>query len=57
MSYESNKYYNETYMQVLQKVLKINNYLWTLYVGIAYLKLPYGNYNRKDIGITCLVSW
>jgi hypothetical protein len=22
-----------------------------LYVGIAYLKWPYGNYNRKDVSI------
>jgi hypothetical protein len=22
-----------------------------LYAGIAYLKWPYGNYNRKDVGI------
>jgi hypothetical protein len=52
MSCESRKYYNGTYMQVLQKMLKISNYLWTyagtvrilknqllnLYVGITYLK-------------------
>jgi len=42
----------ETYMQVWQKMLKINNYLQDLYVGIAYLKWPYGNYNKKDVGIT-----
>ncbi len=29
----------------------INNYLRNLYVSIAYLKWPYGNYNRKDVGI------
>ncbi len=27
------------------------NYLRDLYVGIAYLKWPYGNCNRKDVGI------
>jgi len=32
--------------------VKTNNYLWDLYVGIAYLKWPYENYNRKDVGIT-----
>jgi hypothetical protein len=58
----------EIYMQVLQKMLKINNYLRTymqvynvckkttnylkdLYVGIAHLKWPYENYNRKDTRI------
>jgi hypothetical protein len=39
MPYESLKYYNgnlyATYMQVLQKMLKINNYLQNLYAGIA----------------------
>jgi hypothetical protein len=31
---------------------KTSNYLRNLYVGIAYLKWPYGNYNRTDVGIT-----
>jgi hypothetical protein len=31
---------------------KTNNYLRDFYVGIAYLKWPYGNYNIKDVGIT-----
>jgi hypothetical protein len=30
---------------------KTSNYLQDLYVGIAYLKWPYGNYNKKDLGI------
>ncbi len=30
---------------------KTSNYLWDLYVGIAYLKWPYGIYYRKDVGI------
>jgi hypothetical protein len=30
---------------------KTSNYLRDLYVGIAYLKWLYGNYNRKDVGI------
>ena len=30
---------------------KTNNYLQDLYVGIAYLKWPYENYNKKDGGI------
>jgi hypothetical protein len=41
----------ETYMQVLQWMKKRNNYLQNLHMGIAYLKWPYGNYNRKDVGI------
>jgi len=32
-------------------VKKTNNYLQDLYVGIAYLKWSYGNYNKKDVGI------
>jgi hypothetical protein len=28
---------------------KTNNYLQNLYVGITYLKWPYGNYNKKDV--------
>jgi hypothetical protein len=30
---------------------KTNYYLQVLYVSIAYLKWPYENYNRKDVGI------
>ncbi len=30
---------------------KTSNYLQNLYVGIAYLKWPYENYNRKDVDI------
>jgi len=30
---------------------KTSNYLRDLYVGIAYLKWPCGNYNRKNVGI------
>jgi hypothetical protein len=30
---------------------KTSNYLWDLYVGIAYLKWPYGIYYKKDVGI------
>ncbi len=55
-----------TYMQVLQWMLKKSitklicgycnkckrNQKLDLYVGIAYLKWPYGNYNKKDVGIT-----
>jgi hypothetical protein len=41
----------KNYMQVLQWMLKTNNYFRDLYVGIAYLKWPYGNYNRKDVSI------
>jgi hypothetical protein len=36
---------------------KGNNYLRDLYVSIAYLKWPYGNYNRKDVGITQCSFW
>ncbi len=41
-----------TYMRILQWMYKTNNYLQELYVGITYLKWPYGNYNKKDVGIT-----
>jgi hypothetical protein len=37
-------------------VKQIRNYLGELYAGIAYLKWPYGSYNKKDVGIACLVS-
>jgi len=36
---------------------KISNYLQDLYVSIAYLKWPYGNYNRKDVGIAQCSFW
>jgi hypothetical protein len=28
------------------------NYLWNIYLGIAYLKWPYENYNKMDVSIT-----
>jgi hypothetical protein len=31
--------------------VKNQQLLRDLYAGIAYLKWPYGNYNRKDVGI------
>jgi hypothetical protein len=40
-----------SYMWVLQ-CKKTNNYLQDLYVDIAYLKWPYENYNRTNVGIT-----
>jgi hypothetical protein len=36
---------------------KTSNYLWDLYVGNTYLKLPHGNYNRKDVSITQCSFW
>jgi hypothetical protein len=30
---------------------KTSNYLRNLYVGVIYLKWPYGYYNNKDVGI------
>jgi len=36
---------------------KTNNYLWDLYVGIVYLKWPYGNYNKNNIGIAQCSFW
>jgi len=36
---------------------KTSNYLQDLYVSIAYLKWPYGNYNRKDVGIAQCSFW
>jgi hypothetical protein len=32
-------------------VKKTSNYLRKLYVGITYLKWPYGNYNKKEKNI------
>jgi hypothetical protein len=32
-------------------VVKTNDYYETLYANIAYLKWPYGNYNRNNVGI------
>jgi hypothetical protein len=32
-------------------VVKNQQLLQDQYAGIAYLKWPYGNYNRKDVGI------
>jgi hypothetical protein len=37
------RYYNGSKTQPL---------LQNLYAGIAYLKWPYGHYNRKHVGIT-----
>jgi hypothetical protein len=36
---------------------KTSNYLQNLHLGIAYLKWPYGNYNRNDVGITQCSFW
>jgi hypothetical protein len=36
---------------------KISNYLRNLYVGIAYLKWHYQNYNKKDVGIAQCSFW
>jgi len=36
---------------------KNQHLLQDLYAGIAYLKWPYGNYNRKDVGITQYSFW
>jgi hypothetical protein len=41
---------------ITMDVKKLNNYLGDLYVSIVDLKWPYGNYNRKDVGIACLIS-
>jgi hypothetical protein len=38
-------------------VVKNHSLLQDLYVGIAYLKWPYGNYNRKDVGISQCSFW
>jgi hypothetical protein len=52
----SRKYCNGyLYASITMDVIT-NNYLQNLYVSIAYLKWPYGSYNRKDVGIACLVS-
>jgi len=36
---------------------KTINYLQNLYVGIAYLKWHYGNYDGKNVGITQCSFW
>jgi len=36
---------------------KNSNYLQNLYVGIPYLKWPYGNYNKKDVSIAQCSFW
>jgi hypothetical protein len=38
-------------VNIAMDVKQTNNYLQNLYVGIIYLKWPYGNYNKKDVGV------
>jgi hypothetical protein len=45
---KTNNYLQDLYCNGCKQ---INYYLQNLYVGIAYLKWPYENYNRKDVGI------
>jgi hypothetical protein len=47
----------DLYANITMDVKKTSNYLWNLYVDIAYLKWPYGNYNKKDVGITQYSFW
>jgi len=49
-------YLQDPYVGIVMDV-KTNNYLWDLCVGIVYLKWPYGNYNRKVVGITQCSFW
>ncbi len=44
-------YLRDLYAGITMDVKKNSNYLRDLYVGITYLKWPYENYNRKDVGI------
>jgi hypothetical protein len=37
--------------------VKNQQLLRDLYVGIAYLKWPYGNYNKKDVSIAQCSFW
>ncbi len=54
---KTNNYLQELYAGIANGYKKTNNYLWDLYVGIAYLKWPYENYNRKDVGIAQCSFW
>jgi hypothetical protein len=54
---KTNNYLQKLYVGILMDVKKTNNYLQDLYVSIAYLKWPYGNYNRKDVGIAQCSFW
>jgi hypothetical protein len=47
----TSNYFQNLYVGIVMDVKKTSNYLQNLYVGIAYLKWPYGNYNKKDVGI------
>jgi hypothetical protein len=52
MSYEYHKYYNgNLYANVVNDVKNQQLFMRPIYVGITYLKWPYGNYNRKDVSI------
>jgi len=51
MKKKISNYFRNLYAGTIMDVKKTNNYLQDLYVGIAYLKRPYGNYNKKDVGI------
>jgi len=54
---KTNNYLQELYAGIANGYKKTNNYLWDLYVGIAYLKWPYENYNRLDVGIAQCSFW
>jgi hypothetical protein len=54
---KTNNYLQELYAGIASGYKKTKNYLWDLYVGIAYLKWPYENYNRKDVGIAQCSFW
>ncbi len=48
---KANNYLRNLYVGIAMDVKKISNYVQNLYVNIAYLKWPYENYNKKDVGI------
>jgi hypothetical protein len=52
-----NSYLRDLCLGIAMDVKKTNNYLQDLCVGIAYLKWPYENYNRKDVGIAQCSFW
>jgi hypothetical protein len=54
---KTSNYLQKLYVGIVMDVKKTNNYLQDLYVSITYLKWPYGNYNRKDVGIAQCSFW
>jgi len=47
---KTNNYLRNLYASIAMDVKKLI-IIYETYVGIAYFKWPYENYNRKDVGI------